>query len=88
MTVAGQPVQLTATEYEVLRVLSINAGRVSTYRSLLRQAWSRPPGRVDAKLVHAVVKRLRNKLGEDGGRAAYILNERGVGYRMPAPVDQ
>ena len=88
VTVAGQPVQLTATEYEVLRVLSINAGRVSTYRSLLRQAWSRPPGRVDAKLVHAVVKRLRNKLGEDGGRAAYILNERGVGYRMPAPVDQ
>ena len=37
------------------------------------------------KLVHAVVKRLRRKLGEDGTRAACIRNERGVGYRMPEP---
>ncbi|WP_419938182.1 ATP-binding protein [Candidatus Palauibacter sp.] len=85
VTVAGRPVELTATEYELLRVLSANAGRVLTYRSLLRQAWSRHPGGVNPKLVHAVVKRLRGKLGEDGSRAAYILNERGVGYRMPAP---
>ena len=37
------------------------------------------------KLVHAVVKTLRRKLGEDGSRAALILTERGLGYRMPAP---
>ncbi len=83
VTVAGRAVKLTATEYEVLRLLSLSAGRVSTYRSLLRQAWSRHDGTVNPKLVHAVVKRLRHKLGEDGARAAYILNERGVGYRMP-----
>jgi len=83
VTVASRPVELTATEYEVLRVLSVNAGRVMTYRSLLRQAWSKQPDRFDPKLVHAVVKRLRHKLGEDGSRAVYILNERGVGYRMP-----
>ena len=83
VALAGRPVELTATEYEVLRVLSLNAGRVSTYRSLFRQAWS-PHGRsVNPKLVHAVVKRLRRKLGEDGAGATYILNERGVGYRMP-----
>ncbi len=85
VTVAGRPVKLTATEYEVLRVLSVNAGRVSTYRSLLRQAWSKHPDRVDPKLVHAVVQTLRRKLGEDGSSAAWILNERGFGYRMPAP---
>ena len=85
VTVSGRPVKLTATEYEVLRVLSRNAGRVSTYASLLRQAWSRHPGQVNPKLVHAVVKTLRGKLGEDGARAAWVLNERGVGYRMPAP---
>ena len=84
VTLAGRPVELTSTEYEVLRVLSANAGRVSTYRSLLRQAWGRYPGYVAPKRVHAVVKRLRGKLGEDAARAAYILNERGVGYRMPA----
>ena len=85
VTVAGHPVKLTATEYEVLRVLSRNAGRVSTYRSLLNQAWSKHPGKTDPKLVHAVVQTLRRKLGEDGSRAAYIFNERGVGYRMPEP---
>ena len=84
VTVASRPVKLTATEYRVLRVLSANAGRVSTYRSLLRQAWSRHPGGVNPKLVHAVAKRLRRKLGEDGSGATYILNERGVGYRMPS----
>ncbi|MDE2761527.1 MAG: response regulator [Gemmatimonadota bacterium] len=88
VTVAGRPVELTATEYEVLRVLSTLAGRVATYRSLLRQAWRRCPDRANPKLVHAVVKRLRNKLGEDGSRAAYIVNERGVGYRMPAPGEE
>ena len=56
---------LTATEYEVLRVLSRNAGRASTYRSLLRQAWSKHDGTVKPKLVHAVVQTLRPKLGED-----------------------
>jgi len=87
VTVAGRPVELTATEYEVLRVLSVNAGRVETYRSLLRRAWSRYRGPVNPRLVHAVVQRLRRKLGEDGTRAAYILNERGVGYSMPSPSD-
>ena len=85
VTLADRPVELTVTEYEVLRLLSANAGRVLTYRSLLRQAWGRYPNRASPKLVHAVVKRLRRKLGEDAASAAYILNERHVGYRMPAP---
>ena len=85
VTLAGRPVKLTATEYEVLRVLSGNAGRVVKHRLLLRQAWKRYDGTVKPKLVHALVKRLRGKLGEDGAGAEYILSERGVGYRMPAP---
>ena len=88
VTLADHPVRLTATEYEVLRLLSANAGRVLTYRSLLRQAWVRYPNPARPKLVHAVVKRLRRKLGEDAASAAYILNERHVGYRMPAPPDE
>ncbi len=85
VAVAGRAVQLTPTEYELLRVLSVNAGRVLTHESLLRQAWRggerRPP---DPKLVRAVVKRLRRKLGDDATNPAYICNERGVGYFMPA----
>lgn len=83
---AGQPLELTATEYELLRVLSMNAGRVVTYDALLRQAWrgwSRSSG--NPKLVRALLQRLRIKLGEDAASPTYIHNERGVGYRMPEP---
>ena len=81
VSVAGRAVQLTATEYELLRVLSLNAGRVSTYDALLRQVWG---GRHynDTELVRTFVKKLRRKLGDDAASPAYIVNERGVGYRM------
>ena len=89
VTLDDRPLELTATEYELLRVLSINAGRALPYRALLRQAWGpRYRGAVDPKLVHAVVRRIRHKLGEDGARPAYILNERGIGYRMPPADDR
>ena len=85
---AGRPVELTVTEYELLRVLSVNVGRVLTYDALLRQAWGgRDAGTGASKRVRAFVKKLRRKLGEDAARPTYILNERGVGYRMPGPDD-
>ena len=81
VSLAGRPVQLTATEYELLRALSVNAGRVSTYGFLLRQVWG---GRYagDSRLVRAFVKKLRRKLGDDANSPAYIFTERQVGYRM------
>ena len=86
VAVANRPVELTATEFELLRVLSVNAGRVLTYDVLLRQAWSKPGREAsDPKLVRAVVKRLRRKLDDNAASPAYIRNERGVGYRMPKP---
>ena len=85
VAVAGRSVQLTPTEYDVLRVLSVNAGRVLTHESLLRRAWrGRDRGAPDPKLVRAVVKRLRHKLGDDAANPVYVCNERGVGYFMPA----
>ena len=87
VTVAGRAVRLTATEYEVMRVLSARAGRMTTYESLLRQAWKGRKSAGDSRLVRAVVKRIRRKLGDDAARPAYIFTERGVGYRMPAPDD-
>ena len=86
VTVDGEPVALTVTEFEVLRVLSSHAGRVVTYESLLRQAWrGRARNTEDPKVVRAMVKSLRRKLGDDAAQPAYVLNERGVGYRMPRP---
>ena len=87
VTVAGRPVELTVTEYELLRLLSLNAGRVLTYETLMRQVWGGwdSPG---TYRVRTFVKKLRRKLGDDAGRPAYILTERGVGYRIPEPKDE
>ena len=86
VTLAGRPVRLTATEYELLRVLSVNAGRVTTYDSLLRQVWGRRETG-DHRLVRSFIKMLRRKLGENAANPAYIFNERRVGYRMPKQSD-
>ena len=84
VTLADRPVELTATEFDLLRALSINAGRVSTYDALLRQVWD---GREFAgpEVVRAFIKKLRRKLRDDPKDPAYIFNHRGVGYRMPRP---
>lgn len=84
VTVGGRQVDLTQTEYELLRVLSRNAGRVVTSNSLLRQVWGRRGGG-DSGLIRTFVKKLRRKLDDDAGNPVYIVNARGVGYRMPRP---
>ena len=84
VTVGVRPVRLTATEFELLRLLTLNAGRVSTYDSLIRQIWNGPDSG-DPDRVRTFVKQLRRKLGDDPKRPTWILNERGVGYRIPKP---
>ncbi len=87
VTVAGREVPLTPTEYEMLRLLSRNAGRVTTFDALLRHAWSgKKTG--DMNLVRNFVKKLRTKLGEEAASPQWIFNVRGVGYRMPRPTQQ
>ena len=81
VTVGGRTVPLTAREYELLRVLSLNAGRVSTQETLLRRVW-RGSGSADAKLLRSFVKKLRQKLGDDATNPQYLFTERGVGYRL------
>ena len=86
VTVAEREVALTATEYELLRVLSLNAGRVVTYEALVRQVWKgREAG--DLNLVRNFIKKLRAKIGEDAADPTWIFNIRGVGYRMLEPAD-
>ena len=82
VTVAGRRVPLTVTEYELLRVLSVSGERVVTYETLLRQLWK---GRGGPGLVRTFVKKLRRKLGDSAGEPKYIVNVRGVGYRIAEP---
>ena len=87
VTVDGEAVELTATEYELLRVLSLDAGRVVSFETLLRRVWAKPEN-TDANLVRNFVRNLRRKLGESAARPAWLFNERGVGYRMAKPQER
>ena len=84
VTVAGREVALTATEYDLLRVLSLKAGQVCTYEFLLRQVWGKRHTS-DLRAVRSFVKRLRRKLGDNADEPAYVRTQVRVGYRMPRP---
>ena len=85
VTVDGRTVALTASEYEILRILPVVAGRVVTSGSLLRQAWDGGRELPDTERLRAFVRQLRAKPGDDAARPAWIFTERGVGQRMPGP---
>ena len=87
VTLAGRPVQLTATEYELLCKLSVNAGRVLTHDYLLQRVWT-SENSGDSRLVRAFVKKLRRKLGDDANSPTYIFTEPRVGYRMARAGDR
>ena len=81
---SGRQLKLTATEYDLLRVLSTNAGKTVTYDQLLKRVWqARNSG--DVRVVRAIVKNLRRKLGDEKGNIKYIFTESKVGYRMARP---
>ena len=82
----GCAVRLTATEFDLLRVLSANASRVVPYEKLLREVW-RSPDSDNTLRVRAFVRKLRSKLGDDADNPTYIFTEPRVGYRMPRPDD-
>jgi len=75
----GEPVSLTGTEYRLLYHLVRNAGRVLTHETLLAQVWGREyTDEIDYLKVY--ISRLRNKLEKDPHNPEYIMTEYGVGY--------
>ena len=86
VTVAGNPVELTDTEYRMLVELSVNAGRALTHVHLLQRVWGPDKGE-DSGPVRNIVKRLRRKLGEDASNPAFIFAVPRVGYRMEKGED-
>ena len=77
----GGEVQLTPTEYDLLRLLVIHAGKVLTHSQILRQIW----GAAYVEQPHVLrvnISNLRRKIEPDPSRPRYILTEPGVGYRL------
>jgi two-component system KDP operon response regulator KdpE len=81
VTANNQEVSLTPTEYELLRVLVQNAGRVITHHQLLKQVWGLAY-EAEAHILRVNMSNLRRKIEPDPTRPHYILTEPGVGYRL------
>jgi len=81
VTVQNRPVRLTATEYDLLHTLAVNAGRVLSHDQLLEHVWNESEAG-NAKLLRSFVRQLRRKLGDDARNPTYIFTEPRVGYRM------
>lgn len=77
-------VHLTATEYEILRVLILNAGKVVTHRTLLKEIWG-PHSVEHTQYLRVYVGQLRKKLQSKTGDPSLIITEPGIGYRLSEP---
>jgi len=83
VTVAGQEIQLTPTEYDLLRALVTNAGKVLTHRQLLREVWGMGYEQ-EMHILQVNVSNLRRKIEPDPSRPRYVVTEPGVGYHLRA----
>jgi two-component system, OmpR family, KDP operon response regulator KdpE len=84
VTVAGQEVHLTPTEYSLLTYLAANAGKVLTHPMILRAVWGAEYAE-DSHVLRTYVNQLRAKLRDDPAAPRFIRTDPGVGYRFAAP---
>jgi two-component system KDP operon response regulator KdpE len=84
VTLNGNEVAFTPTEYDILRVLVQNAGKTVTQHQLLRQVWG-VSYESETHLLRVNMSNLRRKIEPDPTRPHYILTEPGVGYRLRPP---
>ena len=81
VTLAGETICLTQTEYNILAYLSEHAGKVLTYTAIIKAVWGyQDTGSI--KRLQVNMANIRKKLGITPGDNRYIVNELGVGYRM------
>lgn len=81
VSLRGEPVHLSPTEFSLLETLMTNAGKLITHRILLYKVWG-PEYAGDTQLLRVYIGQLRAKIEERPARPAYILTEPGVGYRF------
>jgi two-component system KDP operon response regulator KdpE len=80
--VGKSQVKLTATEYDLLKVLIHHAGNVRTHHQLIRELWGRTHYQDADHLLRVTLSHLRRKLRPDPMKPRYIVTEPGVGYRL------
>ena len=80
----GRRVRLTPHEFDLLRVLAQNEGKLLTHRALLREVWG-PAYQVEAHYLHVYVSHLRKKIEPNPQSPRYLVTEPGAGYRLVDP---
>ena len=86
VTMDGAQVGLTPIEYDILRLLAENEGKLLTHPTILREIWG-PAYREESNYLHVYISHLRRKLEPDPARPRYLLTQAGVGYRLVDPAE-
>jgi two-component system KDP operon response regulator KdpE len=84
VTRGGEPIRLTPHEFELLRVLAANQGKLLTHRMLLSEVWGQAYAN-ESNLLHVNISALRRKIEPARARPRYLLTEPGAGYRLVDP---
>ena len=84
VTLRGEPVSLTPTEFELLRLFVRNEGKLLTHPTILREVWG-PRYGAESHYLHVYVSQLRRKIEPDPTRPRLLLTEPGAGYRLVRP---
>ena len=77
----GNDARLTPNEYRIVALLGKHAGRVMTYKAMLRELWG-PAASMDNKILRVHMASIRRKIEPNPNEPRYIFTEVGVGYRM------
>ncbi len=82
LTLKGEEIKLTQTEYNIIALLSEHCGKMMTYQSIIKEVWHEYPDEGNIKRLQVNMANIRKKLGIRPGDNKYIVNELGVGYRL------
>ena len=83
LTADGNQVDLTPTEYDILKLLILNAGKIVTHKQILREVWNKSEGLEGVlHLLRVTISNLRSKIEPNPNRPTYVLTEPGIGYRL------
>ena len=82
ITIENQEIRLTQTEYNIVALLSEHSGKMMTYSAIIKAIWGESSDDGSIKKLQVNMANIRKKFGSKPGKARYITNELGVGYRM------
>jgi two-component system KDP operon response regulator KdpE len=84
VTLRGERIKLSPKEFSLLKILSMNEGKLLTHKYLMQQVWGEAYSN-DNQYLRIYIAQLRQKIEKDLVKDQFIINEPGIGYRMETP---